>query len=340
MVKKSVLSVVAALSALFSVSCQYDYDISGDVDDFAPRVVVNSLLTPDKPFSATLCWSGRVGDEAEYRAVDDFTLKLYENETLVGTFPGTDGYVKSNLKIKEGTTYRFEAEVSGYGKLSAETYVPQKPLAEVSYIKSTGDAFAESGYHFFSADGISVTEPLRAVYIDVYGVYPDKDSTAVAQALYANNGFCDQTNAVGDNYNTALKGSDTGYEFFIRIPKGGMDKVFPLTFSVSNFPKETISEIIGWDDYGYPITETVGIYCDHITVVATTPSDDYDKYVKSLYQQMYQIDLEFPIFNQTVYVYSNIENGLGIFAGYASTEKKFDYYFDEEKDPTNPVIIG
>ncbi len=49
-----------------------------------------------------------------------------------------------------------------------------------------------------------------------------------------------------------------------------------------------------------------------------TPSDEYHKHIKSAtkHTELSNDDSGFPIFSSPVYVYSNVKNGLGIFAGY------------------------
>ena len=67
---------------------------------------------------------------------------------------------------------------------------------------------------------------------------------------------------------------------------------------------------------------------DRIGVVLIAASPEFDKYNKSLYEQksmiVYDEDIS-SIFYQPKSVYSNIENGTGIFAGISKTSFVFDY---------------
>ena len=300
-------------------SCEYDYDV--DLGEFTPKVVVNSIIHPDSTVKATLSWSRHIDDTSSYKVVARFTAKLYENSSVIFDGEGIDGALTTTVHPKEGAKYRLEVNVPQYGKLSAETSIPLKPTADLNHVGVMGNPW--NSYFHFTINKIIPDSETRSVMIKILNVDTAQNGYELSN-LYTNNAFCDQFNTENDMEDVEFKGSSVYHEYYIRIPYKNIHQAVPLKFSINQFAlrgKNTIvgykehpiydpgtGEIIGYEEY--PIYAT--IYKMLAKVIA--PSNEYDKYYKSAYQQNAYIN----IFSNTYSVHSNIENGLGIFAGYSS----------------------
>ena len=111
---------------------------------------------------------------------------------------------------------------------------------------------------------------------------------------YTTSAFVDQINGSNDASEANDKGSTVNFEQFLRIPYENCEAVVPLRFSVFGAEDEK-----------------------HIFQVITA-SDTYDRYMKSRYKQELNTEWggEENPFVEQITVYTNISNGLGIFAGY------------------------
>lgn len=282
-------------------SCDVDYDLGSR--DVAPRVAVNALLTPQEDFIVKLHWSTVYsGDKTEFRPVADARIRLLEEGREVLDCPASDdGETATSFRATAGRSYRLEIEVSGYGSLSAATTVPEAPAARL--VKTH-----EKGYYsHFELSALDVPADAKSIWIkgtttaerEGWDDYPEyKHQTANISEYYTTSPFVDQVNGVNDTYHAEDKGSTVDFERFLRIPYENCEAVLPLRFSVW-----------GRSDQWQKVQHTFRII---------TASDAYDRYMKSRYKQELNSDWngEGNPFIEQISVYSNIDNGLGIFAGY------------------------
>lgn len=309
---------------LLFVSCEYDYDMDSNFKGvFTPTVVVNSTINPDSTIKVSLYWSNRISDTSKYKIVERFRAKIYEDSKIIVNEDGVNGLLSTQLYPKEGSKYRLEIDVPDYGKLSAETSIPFAPEVEIEYDKNILNNYG--GYHYFNINNITTKEATRSVMIRAIGLYKEREYK-FAYNFYANNSFFDLFNAVGDGHEAALKGSSIGHDFYIRVPYKNIEQSIPMNFSVSHF--RTYNEIIitGYDDFGFPIYDSKKHKSTHIVIEVIAPSKEYDKYHKSAYQQVAQFS---SIFSEIYPIHSNIENGVGIFAGYSSVNFIKEMKYDE-----------
>lgn len=287
--------------ALCLYSCDVDYDLGSR--DVAPRVAVNALLTPQEDFTVKLHWSEAYsGDKAEFRPVAEAHIRLLEGNTeVLNCAASPDGETATSFRASAGRSYRLEIEVPEYGRLSAATTVPEAPAARLVKTKEKGH------YSHFELPALDVPADARSIWIrgtktserEGWDDYPEYkyEITDVAE-YYTTSPFVDQVNGANDTYEAEDKGSTVDFERFLRIPYENCEAVLPLRFSVW-----------GCSDQWTKVRHRFRI---------VTASDAYDRYMRSRYKQ--QLNSEWSAeenpFIEQISVYSNIDNGLGIFAGY------------------------
>lgn len=314
------------LCTLICLGCSYDYDMNDDIADFKPQVVVNSIINPNEPVKVELYWSRHYSEKGQFNTIANFHIMLYENGILVSKTDAKHSITFNDIYPKTGGKYNLKIEVPNYGEVTAETSIPELVSAEGYHRPINGNGRYRA-YKHVRIDKLVPIEKTRAVWIKCYAEY-ENDTLIYARELYSNTPFADQVNAVLDATDATDKGSNVGFEQFMRIPYQNIAMIAPLDFSL--MLRDDISEYVSvendddrpLDADGNPI-----YYYYHkmkwIGVDVIAPSEDYDRYFKTLYRQnMLDFEPDMPFVGEAVPVYSNIKNGLGIFAGYNVTTLK------------------
>lgn len=284
---------------LFTACIEVDYDFGGHAPE--PQVTINALLTPQEEFTVSLHWSGIYTDEQmRFSPVSEAEIRLFEDgREVVRCTASPQGATNTGFRAATGRRYRLEVDVPDYGLLSAETDVPAAPQADIGFVRQKG------GYRHFLLDALTVPRDVKAVWIR--GDYiQTEQATGTKRAeiseYYTPSPFVDQVNGANDAYEADEKGSTIVFEKFLRIPCENSEQVLPLRFSVWGSTDE-------WTRFRH-------------TFRVITPSSAYDRYMRSRYKQ--QLNSEWGAeenpFIEQITVYSNISNGLGIFAGYNYTQ--------------------
>lgn len=302
-----------------------------DLGEFTPQVVVNSMITPDSTIKVVLVWSKQIGDKSDYKNVEQFDAKIYENDQLIYEANNLKDSIVTTYHPQSGGKYRLEIEVPQYGIVSAETSIPLPPQSNVEYVGMVGDfqTSMTSGYRYFRVNDIQSESVTRSLIVQTIGLY-EKISSKTTRSYFATNSFCDQFNTGTDSFESAMKGSSNYFGKYIRISYNNVKRTMPLEFSISEFRKEHESIFVGYDDFGCKIYDSIDHIATHIIVETIAPSDEYDKYQKTAYLQKSMDNIDPPIFNVNVPIYSNIENGVGIFAGFSSSKFTYKIECDEE----------
>lgn len=92
-------------------------------EQFDPRVVSNSVLFADSTFSVDISMSKSALDEEPVFAVPAADIQLYENGKQVVNLSHPQQNLQSDFRFTEGNTYRLEVQAKNQ-KLTAETTIP------------------------------------------------------------------------------------------------------------------------------------------------------------------------------------------------------------------------
>lgn len=280
-----------------------------DVDAQDNRLVINSVITPDEVAVASVSLSTdplAVGFEAT--RIDDATVTLYKNESLAGVFYHTgDGTYSLDAGLHDvspGDNLRLEVSAPGYTSVSATTSIPAMvPILSVSIIDTT-----------FESISYSVVDSLGNVYfIDTLVPYYQIALTF--------------TDVPGENHYSLLVAYQDAFSY-ANACITTQDPVFGLEdeYVASNIDEEgeaTICEEVQFPDFtfeGKTKTIVMDIFAIE-TSFATDPSfiftlsnlsEEYYQYKKT---SGMQAESQGNPFSEPVVVFTNIENGFGIFAG-------------------------
>lgn len=267
-------------------SCEKDVNFDFDIE---PKVCLNCVLNPDSIVKARLSLSQALNEQNSLIPVEGATIALYENEDFIGYFQDNeDGNYSLALYPKTGAKYKITAEVKGYKTLSASTVVPTYP--DISYSKDTIGFTEYLNMPIFNLD-VKLNDPIGK---DYYWLY---ETRSLKGKKYGGN--CREINApFVDDFNRVLDaGSDYGFTHFlqIRITDEGYDGLL-LEFTIPGF--------LGRDEY----------QAQHFLHA----DEYYDKYIKTTIINRMKETSELP-FYEPVQIYSNVENGYGIFGSCSIT---------------------
>ncbi len=275
---------------ILCTACEIDYNFNSE--NRSNQVVVNSLITPNKPFQLQLNWSKRYSDGGKYAPIADAEVDLYENGKHIYNGKTNDqGACISTFVAQKNCEYKVKIIIPNFGEVWAETSIPDLPDTYISFDKKIGS------YFHFDIKQLIMPKNSCALWIDGVRKYKDSYRPDRIEEIYSFNTssiFVDQVNGSNDTYEAQDKGSTVSFEHFLRITKENSLLATPLHFSV------------------------FGGSADNILFRIITASGEYDKYMRSRYKQSLNSDVgaEGNPFIEQITVYSNIHGGTGIFAGY------------------------
>jgi hypothetical protein len=278
--------VIAAALAYTLLSCEKEIPL--DAEQKEPRIVVNSIFGDGDTIYVHVSESRDVLYEGDLPNITTAVAKLQDvNGNLLGDFThqGDGIYKLTNYLPVAGQTYHLVVTNSGFNQVDAQTQTPTVITIDAIDTLRKND---EMNYSIKFSDEPSITN-YYAVAIEQIsigddgfgGYYYYSDYFFETSEIFTQNGSADVD---GTKYGSVFLFSDATFN-------GGQ-----CTFDASTYiPVESTDSTI-------------------VVVSLLSLSEDYFKYKLTL--EKYQETAGDP-FAQPVQVYSNVENGFGIFGGYS-----------------------
>ncbi len=302
---KSSSLLLFIVSALLMWRCTKQIDF--DAQDIEPRLVVNSLFTNDSIWSAHISRSVGVLDNTPYTTVNDATVTIFDgNANLVTTLThqGSGLYSSSSgILPQSDEVYTIEVSADGYQSIDATSSIPPEiPIYQLDTVTSTnsdGETILEASISFQDPPSVSnyymMEVRVKGTWIDEW----EQDTIEFNEPLEI---ACDDINVETVNrFN--FGGFENSYLYLMLKDQNFDGENYTLTFSVINY-----AELKDMDLFG------------EIRLVNT--SEEYFNYLRSF--SIYQRSINNP-FATPVQVYSNVNNGMGIFAGGTLTSWSFQF---------------
>ncbi len=298
--------------------CEREYSPqSGLMREFHSVPVVNSLLGSGETVDVSLAWSRPAESTKEYEAIADAQVELKQDGQIV--FTGRSnllGRVRTGVTARKGSVYDITVRIQGHPDVTASTTVPGS-----SSVTATGRLKGTEIHHSYGLVDVSALEAypgVRALWVSLIAIY-DNIEWMNRYSLYTNCPFVDQVNAARDGMDAELKESNMSFDQgFLRLPRSGFGQIIPFTFSSDVFPAR-----VAYDENYQPLNTS---YVVQLAVCVLTPSDEYDRYMRSAYKMGQTIGYGSPMQEGTESVYTNVSNGLGIFAGYHRSDFTMDVH--------------
>lgn len=292
---KNLLPLLLIFSALTLSNCTKEIEF--DAQDIAPRIVVNSLFTNDSIWAAHISRSVGVLETTSYTTIDDANVNIFDaNANLVTTLThqGNGLYTSpTGLTPQANQSYTIEASASGYESVNASNSIPSAvPIYQLDTVTSTNsddETILEATITFQDPPNISNYYMLEVYVTGTWINEWEEDTIEIREPLQIS---CDDINVETVNrFN--FGGFENTYLYLMLKDQNFDGENYSLTFSVINY-----AELKDMDLFG------------EIRLVNT--SEEYFNYLKSF--NRYQRTINNP-FATPVQVYSNVNNGMGIFAG-------------------------
>ncbi len=285
--------LAAMMQACFS-------DMKLDLDEVTDRqIVVNSVIYPDTTLFVSLTYTKFITDTTDYY-IPNARVEISDGDTTILLHYRDSGIYVANYRPKCGKEYFLRVQVNDT-ILTAHTKIPPDTalVRDILYRYSRANRDLNTGYNYTD---------LYIVLDDPNPGQPDYYEFAYQEAFWAES-----------NYFSPV---DEPYYY----QEGYIDDVYPtMVLSDNFFPGFHPDTIHLKPDYSPLIRE--GIAVDSMIysfwVIVRKVSDDYYKYMKSYYT-MDKSYYSYALFNsygvslsfKPIGLYSNIQNGLGIFAGF------------------------
>jgi len=294
--KNNVQTLIIFLAGLMLfASCETVVEMK--LPEQPPKIVVNSIFTPDSLIMVHLSKSKFVLSNEQLKEIEDAEISLFENGNYIGKFSHLNKgfYILSGFYPKINAQYKLTATYQNLKSVEAIETVPQQPV--INRVEISSSYYQGENFKDF------------IVYIE---------DNANEENYYMIELFGKRYDYI---YDTLTYDIIDSIEIVERVHFSTQDLVFDDQ-GVS--PQSIISDKI-FNGTIYPIRLSVSAnsfyennYLGYfeITVRLKNISKAYAQYMLSYSKNGYSDP-----FSQPVQVFSNVKNGFGIFAAYASTYK-------------------
>ena len=293
--------ILIALSVLALLFWTCEREVEWDTSDYEPKLVVNALFSPDSTWIVEVSESRPVTASTPAVPVEDAIVTVYDvtdAEPLAvlsyssATSSNTSIYRSSGLKPVPGIRYQLTVEKADYAlPIESTSDLPPEPTV-TGYQLNT-----ELLSNFEFRGSIDLTFDNPAGETNYYHL-------VLRRPQY-----------IFENGNPTLTGYTTE-EFTLSNFPGAIDFFQEgYLFTDEDFDGSSKTLTLQLNTTFNPLTEDY----DHFFVELRGVSQDYYEYHRTANEQYYS-----PI-NKYVEIHSNIENGLGIFAGYQAASTKVSF---------------
>ena len=284
-------------TTLAYISCEKVIPFDGDVN--TPKLVINSIFQSDSSFKVHVSSSRSVIDTASFKNIDDAIVTIKDrNENIIETLNHVEnGFYKGQTFPQENQTYILEVNHPNYANITASDSLPS-PIT------------------INSVDTSTIIDPINGNRLQISMNFDDPENT---QNYYLIETYSVNEYLVIKNSDTTEYELDTTKQFMVLTDEVFQNGGSPwreqglfndLLFNGQNktleleIPNDSWSGSEDGYDWSYQ-TLTLRLYLHNITL-------SYYYYRTSL--ELFQNASGNP-FAQPVQVFSNVENGFGVFAG-------------------------
>ncbi len=290
------------------MSCELVVDV--DVPYEGDKIVLNAIQGPPGPWTVELTMSKYILDDrtANYDPITTADVTIYEEDGTSYSLTGV-GFYTIDKHPQEGSKYRIVARADGFRDVDAEMTVPRVvKIIDVEW-DSTGVVQKPPRPDLpppFNFNSYRI--PIKVTFTDPPGV---KNFYAIMVYLHLVNSVTDpETQEIRKDSLTSVTRT------WIDDPAIAIEDDRKMRFSDNAFEGTTYTA-----NMIAQLRETSNQELYRVDVVLVSLSEEYFRYEES---REVSTQNEGDPFAQPVQTYSNVNNGLGIFAGYAMDEVSWD----------------
>lgn len=278
--------MMAALCGLWLLSSCIR-DVVVELPEQDPQLALTCTFTADSVWEAFVSRSAGVLEEISYEGIDNATVLLLENGTVIDTLQLLGlGFYSGNGVPLAGHTYTMQVSAPGLETITASNAAPVPvPLLSVAYDDSAQITVFDETLDKISFSFADAAGSAQFYAVVVYALYPYIDGVDTVWYPSAVSLFTDD-----------VKLNDAIYY------------QTELVFSDELFDGETPSFTVFANSY------EMADSLNYVIKLATL-SEDYYRYVTSLSKYW---SAQGNPFSEPVLIHSNVQNGLGVLAGFSA----------------------
>lgn len=285
--KPFTINIFICLLIFYSSSCRKV--VQDDFPDIERTPVVNSILKADSTLVINLSYSKSLNSSG-IKYIEDATIRFFVEGNLEETVSnGENGMYTSNITVESGKTYNCEIDILGYEMLTSETTIPQRTSIlnivhkDLAYTNEEGTIFPAIEITF--ENNINTTEYFEIIIKD-FETWDNEEHISYAWLV--------------------------GIDDPLLINEGLPIAVFSDQLIADSIYTMSLNYFTGGSSMNIADSHPLIIELHSI-------SYDYYKYLKQLYLFKQAVNSD-NLSGSTppVQIYSNIENGYGIFTGYSN----------------------
>ncbi len=302
---KAALRLFPFLTAL----CACEQVIEPDLPEHPPRLVLQAFFTSDGAWTAHVARSFGILEPQSVHGgslVDDAAVELLAGDRVVGKLEfnyTVVAYVFEGGALQAGETYSLRVTAPGFETVRATDTVPGPVPTSVRLYRPRASAGSESGAGRDLSIELEIQDPpgeANYYQISLFRVYEGREEGEARDFIPA---FRREENFSTKDPSILADNSVDGSPF----EEGGFEGKAPY-FRDTLFDGSTHEIELSTDFAGGPDFSEIRLQVLYI-------SEAYYEYLKTA--RLHHDTLDNP-FAEPLNVYSNVENGYGIFAGYSS----------------------
>jgi hypothetical protein len=279
--------LIIATLALITHSCKKV--VQNTFDDIEQVPVVNSILKADSTLLINLSYSANL-NPSKIKYIENASIRFFIDDNLEEILSnGKDGMYISNIIVESGKQYSCEIDIPGYDMLTCETTIPQKKNIidiihrDLAYTDEEGIIYPAIDITF--ENDINSTQYFEII-IKYIRTWDDEEHNSYASLV--------------------------GIDNPVIINEGLPIAVFSNELITDSIYTMSLNYFTGGTSWNITTTYPTIVELHSI-------SFDYYKYLKQLYLFRQAVN-NYNLTGSTppVQIYSNVENGYGIFAGYSN----------------------
>jgi hypothetical protein len=287
---KRLSSLYAFCILLFFISCERDLETDISITE---QLCFNCILNPDSTIRATLSLSRSISQNKIFAKINNAQVLLKKDGEFFGQLKNTgDGIYSLNTKPTEKGFYEISVDALGFKKLFAKTIIPERATASFQLNDPIIHNKNPPEVYYSYTNQITINDKYEQDYYWIYRISKHPSFGLILSSIsVVDSQLIDDFNKVTD----ATIPLGYFYDFFYLRINSNYDEGKSFSFRINSYDNDMIF-ILDTDEH-------------------------YDKYLKSTIKQKMNAGDNL-IFNEPVQIYSNIENGLGIFGSVAITKFK------------------
>jgi hypothetical protein len=287
-----------------------------------PIPVLNSLIQPDSLITVYLSLSTPVLSDSDTETIQEATVKLFINgeysETLIQISPGV---FQTNQTAEIGKEYMLRAEIPAFETLKAITQIPAPT-------EITDGTFENNAVYAQSLKDMADKA--------IISFYDHRETRNYYQVAFYRSTFA--LDSVTGNPTDSIVDIDLHYYLYSEDPVIQNEGDIEFYNFPDNIKSLVFSDVLLSEHNTVTfITELAGDFINtEYRVLLRAITEDYYLFEKSRIRQRANLEIlnynpaNFFLVNNPVDLYSNVENGLGIFAGYSETHYELEDITDYE----------